>query len=59
MKKIFYLLIVQLIILLTGTFLQQKGFIELQQFYAYIITPAVCLSSLVIRDIYILNKEKA
>ena len=58
MRKIFYLLIVQLIILLTGTFLQQKGFIELQQFYAYTITPAACISSLVIRDVYILNKQK-
>lgn len=58
MKKIFYLLIIQLVILLIGIFLQQKRYIELQQFYAYIITPVACISSLVIREIYILNKQK-
>jgi hypothetical protein len=58
MNKIFNLLIAQLIILLTGTFLQQKGFIELQQFYAYVITPVACIAALILRDIYILKKIK-
>jgi len=58
MKKIFYLLIVQLFILLAGVFLQQKGFIELQTFYAYSITPVAVITALVLRDIYVLNNNK-
>lgn len=58
MKKILYLLILQLLILLLGVFFQQKGFITLQEFYTYTIVLVACIAALVIRDIYIITKQK-
>ncbi len=58
MKRLFYLLTAQFAILIIGTFLQRKGFIEIQQFYAYAIAPVGGISALVLRKIYALSQGR-
>ncbi len=56
MKRLLYLITIQLVILFVGAFLQQKGFISLKQFYAYTIAPVGAITALVLRDVYQLKE---